>query len=69
MVGERGSRGRILVVGAGYAGLTTAIELSRKNFEVEVIESASKLTTQGMFLLEEAGFCVLKALALPGPTD
>ncbi|KAH7110711.1 hypothetical protein EDB81DRAFT_831495 [Dactylonectria macrodidyma] len=40
-------RGRILVVGAGYAGLATAIELKRKGFEVEVIEAARELTTQG----------------------
>ncbi|KAH7068617.1 hypothetical protein FB567DRAFT_585047 [Paraphoma chrysanthemicola] len=45
--GTSNSRGRILVVGAGYAGLSTAIELTRKGFEVEVIEAAKKLTTQG----------------------
>lgn len=44
------SRGRILVVGAGYAGLATAIELFRKGFEVEVIEAARQLTAQGLHL-------------------
>ena len=43
-----GPRGRIIVVGAGYAGLSTAIELTRKGFEVEVIEHTKKLTSQGL---------------------
>jgi NADPH-dependent 2,4-dienoyl-CoA reductase/sulfur reductase-like enzyme len=41
------TKGRIIVVGAGYAGLATAIELTRKGFSVEVLEAAKKLTTQG----------------------
>lgn len=36
-----------IVVGAGYAGLTAAIELSRKGFDVEVFESAKRFTRQG----------------------
>ncbi|KIW24250.1 uncharacterized protein PV07_09978 [Cladophialophora immunda] len=47
-MGSNSTRGRILVVGAGYGSLSCAIELHRKGFEVEVLESASKLTTQGM---------------------
>lgn len=40
-------RGRFLVVGAGYAGLAAAVELQRKGFEVEVVESVNQLSTQG----------------------
>jgi len=42
------SKGRIIVVGAGYGGLATAIELTRKGFEVEVFEAVKQLTTQGL---------------------
>jgi 2-polyprenyl-6-methoxyphenol hydroxylase-like FAD-dependent oxidoreductase len=41
-------KGRILVIGAGYAGLATAIELTKVGYEVEVIESVKSLSTQGM---------------------
>ncbi|RSL87767.1 hypothetical protein CEP52_015424 [Fusarium oligoseptatum] len=41
------TKGRLIVVGAGYAGLATAIELARKGFEVEVVEGVKQLTTQG----------------------
>lgn len=41
-------RGRLLVVGAGYGGLAVAIELTKKGFEVEVVEAVPKLTTQGL---------------------
>lgn len=40
-------RGRFLVIGAGYAGLATAIELTLAGFEVEVIEAVKSLSTQG----------------------
>jgi 2-polyprenyl-6-methoxyphenol hydroxylase-like FAD-dependent oxidoreductase len=36
-----------IVVGAGYAGLATAIELARKGLKVKVFESVAKLTNQG----------------------
>lgn len=42
-------RGRIIVVGAGYAGLAAAIELTRKGFEVQVIETANNMTTRGWY--------------------
>jgi 2-polyprenyl-6-methoxyphenol hydroxylase-like FAD-dependent oxidoreductase len=42
------ARGHLLVVGAGYGGLATAIELTRKGFQVEVIESVKQLSTQGI---------------------
>lgn len=41
-------RGKILVIGAGYAGLATAIKLVRVGYEVEVIEAIKQLSTQGM---------------------
>lgn len=44
-------RGRILIVGAGYGGLGVAIELTRKGFEVEVLEAVPQLTTQGLLSL------------------
>lgn len=47
-IGEQTSKGRYLVIGAGYAGLAVAIELRRKGFKVEVIEAVKELTTQGM---------------------
>jgi 2-polyprenyl-6-methoxyphenol hydroxylase-like FAD-dependent oxidoreductase len=42
------TKGRILVVGAGYSGLATAIELIRVGYEVEVIEAVKALSTQGI---------------------
>lgn len=47
-------KGRLLVVGAGFAGLGAAVELQRKGFEVEVIESVKQLSTQGMEISSEA---------------
>ena len=40
-------RGHFLVIGAGFAGLATAIELRLNGFSVEVVEAVSWLTTQG----------------------
>lgn len=40
----------IIVVGAGYGGLTAAIELRRKGANVQVFESTKALTEQGPFL-------------------
>lgn len=37
----------IVVVGAGYGGLTTAIELRRKGASVRVYESTKALSEQG----------------------
>lgn len=37
----------VIVVGAGYGGLTSAIELRRKGANVLVFESTKALTEQG----------------------
>ncbi|GME32802.1 hypothetical protein GTA08_BOTSDO07409 [Neofusicoccum parvum] len=66
-----------IIVGAGYAGLTTAIELTRKGFNVEVFESAKKFTDQGDIImmnpsisrvLSKWGGCLqeLEAVSAPG---
>jgi flavin-dependent dehydrogenase len=52
-IGNR-PRGRFLVVGAGYGGLAAAIELKRKGFEVEVVESVRELSTQGREVVQKA---------------
>ncbi len=41
------NRGHYIIIGAGFGGLTTAIELRRKGISVQVIEAANKLTLQG----------------------
>ena len=41
------ARNNFIVVGAGYAGLTAAIELRRGGFVVDVFESTKELTNQG----------------------
>lgn len=38
---------KIIVIGAGYAGLTTAIESIRKGHDVEVFEAAGTLELLG----------------------
>ncbi|KAM5347557.1 hypothetical protein ACJ41O_007381 [Fusarium nematophilum] len=43
----RSERGHFLIIGAGFAGLGTAIELKRKGFSVEVIEAAPQLSAIG----------------------
>lgn len=40
-------KGRFIIVGAGYAGLTAAIELRRRGHDVEVFEATKKITKQG----------------------
>lgn len=41
--GSGGGRPRVLVLGAGVAGLTTAYELERRGFHVEVIEGDTRI--------------------------
>jgi 2-polyprenyl-6-methoxyphenol hydroxylase-like FAD-dependent oxidoreductase len=36
-----------IIVGAGYGGLATAIELAKKNVKATVYESVKALTNQG----------------------
>ena len=38
---------KVIVVGAGYGGLTAAIELRRKGANVLIFESTKTLTEQG----------------------
>lgn len=45
------NRGKILVIGAGYAGLATAIELVKVGYEVEVIEAVEELSIQGTIVM------------------
>lgn len=44
---EKHARGRFIVVGAGYGGLSAAIELATKGHDVEVIEAAKELSSKG----------------------
>lgn len=44
---DTSSRGSLLIIGAGYAGLATAIELRMAGFDVEVVEAVESLSTQG----------------------
>lgn len=39
----------VIVVGAGYGGLATAIELTRKGCKVKVFEAAKSLAKQGTY--------------------
>lgn len=41
----------VIVVGAGFAGLSTAIECTQRGMKVKVYESARKLTALGGYLL------------------
>jgi monoamine oxidase len=46
---HRPSRGHFIVVGAGFGGLSAAIELNSKGFDVDIFESAKELLPLGMF--------------------
>ena len=66
--GRRMSLGRIAVVGAGLGGLTAALAMLRRGFEVTVYEQASALTEVGAGLqLSANGTCVLFDLGLEQP--
>jgi phytoene dehydrogenase-like protein len=39
---------KVIVVGAGFGGLATAIELTRKGCHVEVFEAVKKLDNKGL---------------------
>lgn len=43
----------IIVVGAGYGGLTAAIELKRKGANVRVFEATKQLKNQGSYTLHQ----------------
>ena len=63
--GRRMSLGRIAVVGAGLGGLTAALAMLRRGYEVTVYEQASALTEVGAGLqLSANGTCVLFDLGL-----
>jgi phytoene dehydrogenase-like protein len=39
---------KVIIVGAGFGGLATAIELTRKGCHVEVFEAVKKLDNKGL---------------------
>jgi len=41
---------KILIIGAGIGGLTTAIALKQKGFDVEIFETTSKFKKAGWIL-------------------
>lgn len=52
---------RILIIGGGIGGLTTAIALRRKGFAVEIIEKDPSWTAYGVGIIQQ--FNVLRAMA------
>ncbi|KAF7548609.1 hypothetical protein G7Z17_g6938 [Cylindrodendrum hubeiense] len=50
----RDAKIKTIIVGAGFAGLSTAIELSRKNVGVEIFERVQDLSTTGDVILMSA---------------
>lgn len=54
-------KGPILIVGAGIGGLTSAIALRRKGFEVEVIEKDRISSVCGVGIIQQSN--VVRAMA------
>jgi 2-polyprenyl-6-methoxyphenol hydroxylase-like FAD-dependent oxidoreductase len=59
--------GSILVIGAGIGGLTAAIALRRKHFEVEIIEKDPSWSVYGVGIIQQSN--VLRAMAELGVLD
>jgi 2-polyprenyl-6-methoxyphenol hydroxylase-like FAD-dependent oxidoreductase len=60
-----GSEFIVIFVGAGFAGLATAIECTQRGMKVKVYESARKLTALGgYFLLHRGRLCRIIYFAL-----
>jgi 2-polyprenyl-6-methoxyphenol hydroxylase-like FAD-dependent oxidoreductase len=46
----------VIVIGAGYAGLSAAIELARKGIKVRVFEGIAQLSDQGKITSSPSSF-------------
>ncbi len=59
--------GKVLIVGGGIAGLTSAIALGKRGFEVEVIERDPSWTVYGVGIIQQSN--VVRAVAELGILD
>lgn len=54
---EANSHQHVIVIGAGYAGLTAALELNRRGFRVTVVDQQPEVGGRAQVLCLESGEC------------
>jgi 2-polyprenyl-6-methoxyphenol hydroxylase-like FAD-dependent oxidoreductase len=64
---DTGRRGRILIVGAGFSGMSAAIMLRRAGYDVEIVERSAEWTADGAGI--SMGAASLRALDTLGVLD
>src|ERR1700729_2678627 len=67
MVPWRMIKGPLLIIGAGIGGLTSAIALRRKNFDIDIIEKDQSWSVYGVGIIQQSN--VVRAMAELGVLD